>query len=161
MATKEDLEALARDSRQSHKLREKLMSQTAADDSTTLHRARAALTSLTGSHTTHNACIRSECAAGAGSLQRATEHKDRLIQFDRSSAARTKVIDDQTDYFNADANKCTHTHSFITPLTHSRWLTPEERAAIRARDARIKQAKDESRHAMTVTLDFAGRQGTY
>ncbi len=39
------------------------------------------------------------------SAEKAREHKDKLIQYDRTTAKRTKVIDDQTDYFNVDSNK--------------------------------------------------------
>ena len=48
VATKEHLEALARDSRKGQKLRDKLMAQPVADDSALLQRARAARSSLTG-----------------------------------------------------------------------------------------------------------------
>ena len=32
-------------------------------------------------------------------LQRAIEHKNRLLDYDRQSARRTEVIDDETDYY--------------------------------------------------------------
>jgi len=45
------------------------------------------------------------------SRQRAIEHKDKLLDFDRTSAKRTQVIDDESDYFN----------------TNSKWLNSEQR----------------------------------
>ena len=32
-------------------------------------------------------------------LQRAIDHKNRLLDYDRQSARRTEVIDDETDYY--------------------------------------------------------------
>lgn len=34
-----------------------------------------------------------------------TMRRERLLEFDRNAAQRTKVIDDEADYFNADGNK--------------------------------------------------------
>ncbi len=44
-------------------------------------------------------------------LNLAIEHKNRLIDFDRSSAKRTQVIDDELDYFN----------------TNSKWLSQNQK----------------------------------
>lgn len=46
-------------------------------------------------------------AAAAGSASAAAEAvalKDRLVGYDRASAARTTVLDDQSDFFEIDAN---------------------------------------------------------
>lgn len=45
------------------------------------------------------------------SLRKAIEHKNKLIDFDRTSAKRTQVIDDQSDYFN----------------TNSKWLSQKQK----------------------------------
>ncbi len=45
------------------------------------------------------------------SRQKAVEHKDKLLEFNRTSARRTQVIDDESDYFN----------------TNSKWLNSEQR----------------------------------
>jgi hypothetical protein len=47
-------------------------------------------------------------------LKQAIEHKNRLIDFDRSSAKRTQVIDDELDYFN----------------TNSRWLSQNQKTTL-------------------------------
>lgn len=47
-------------------------------------------------------------ASGSGGLSAAdaaaAEFKDRLVEYDRNSAKRTTVIDDQSDYFEIDTN---------------------------------------------------------
>jgi hypothetical protein len=47
-------------------------------------------------------------------LKKAVEHKNKLIDFDRTSAKRTQVIDDQSDYFN----------------TNSKWLSQKQKALL-------------------------------
>jgi hypothetical protein len=47
---------------------------------------------------------------------KAKEAKDRLVLFDRTSAQRTTVIDDQSDYFAIDSNQ---------------WLTADERSNLK------------------------------
>jgi hypothetical protein len=44
-------------------------------------------------------------------LDQAIQHKNKLIDFDRSSAKRTEVIDDEMDYFN----------------TNSKWLSQNQK----------------------------------
>lgn len=44
-------------------------------------------------------------------LQRAIDHKNKLLDYDRTSAKRTQVIDDESDYFN----------------TNSKWLNSNQR----------------------------------
>ena len=41
----------------------------------------------------------------------------------------------------------------------SRWLTHEQRAALKAKEGKLKEAKEAAKRTMTVTLDFAGRKG--
>lgn len=80
--------------------------------------------------------------SGDGSLDAALAHRDKLLHFQATSAARTRVLDDQADYF--------------TDSTSS-WLSPEERAAA-AKAAAAREAERNSRSkGMRVALDFAGR----
>ena len=48
------------------------------------------------------------------SLKKAIEHKNKLIEFDRTSAKRTHVIDDESDYFS----------------TNSRWLSQKQKTLL-------------------------------
>ncbi|KAI9556441.1 hypothetical protein GHT06_016229 [Daphnia sinensis] len=73
----------------------------------------------------------------------AMAHKEKLLEFDRTSEHRTRVIDDESDYFNADGNK---------------WLNPKQRDALRAKERELRESRHGSRRGMKVTLDFAGRQ---
>ena len=92
VCTNAELDTLHRDSRKSEKLREKLLSQGLPAAAAILDKARAL----------YQQGVAKE---GGENFHKAMEHKDRLIQYDRSSARRTKVIDDQSDYFNTDSNK--------------------------------------------------------
>lgn len=58
------------------------------------------------------------------------------------SARRTKVIDDESDYFQ----------------TNSTWLTSAERERLRKREEEISAQKHASRLSRKVTLDFVGRE---
>eukprot|EP00658_Telonema_sp_P-2_P028761 TRINITY_DN21989_c0_g2_i3.p1 TRINITY_DN21989_c0_g2~~TRINITY_DN21989_c0_g2_i3.p1 ORF type:complete len:421 (-),score=95.38 TRINITY_DN21989_c0_g2_i3:171-1433(-) len=91
-----------------------------------------------GKMTKHAKATVSESAA------KAAKHKDRLLEFQRNSAKRTSVIDDQCDWFeNADVNV---------------WLNQKEKDKAR----QIVQARTDKAEArkrqMRVTLDLAGRR---
>lgn len=94
----------------------------------------------------------------------AMAHKEKLLEFDRTrfdgsslrsrktvrnwnglsfdSEHRTRVIDDESDYFNADGNK---------------WLNPKQRDALRSKERELRESRHGSRRGMKVTLDFAGK----
>ena len=78
--------------------------------------------------------------SGGEAANRALAFKERLLDYDRSSAKRTTVIDDQVDYFASAASDA--------------WLSAEEKAEQRRR---LEQREDEKRRArseLRVTLDF-------
>lgn len=62
----------------------------------------------------------------------------------RFSVSRTKVIDDQSDYFDMDGN---------------RWLSKKEKLGLSKKEDEMRKKKYQQRHTrdITVTLDFAGR----
>jgi len=64
---------------------------------------------------------------------------------DVSSAKRTRVIDDESDYFATDSNQ---------------WLTSKQRDALRSKEAEMHAKRHASRRdrSRQVTLDFAGRR---
>ncbi|XP_065912822.1 activating signal cointegrator 1-like isoform X2 [Dysidea avara] len=76
-------------------------------------------------------------------LLQAQQHKDKLLNYDQTSSHRTKVIDDESDYFSVDAN---------------RWLSATERDALSRKEAELLEAKYRSRRDRKVVLDFAGRR---
>jgi len=51
----------------------------------------------------------------------ALAHKEKLLEYDRTSEHRTRVIDDESDYFNTGNN----------------WLAPKQRDQIRAREQEV------------------------
>ena len=75
--------------------------------------------------------------------QAAVDNKNRLLDYQANSAKRTQIIDDESDYFNVDTNK---------------WLTPEQREAMRRKKEELQQEKHKSRLDRKITFDFAGRK---
>ena len=75
--------------------------------------------------------------------QAAVDNKDRLLDYQANSAKRTQIIDDESDYFNVDSNK---------------WLTPEQREAMKKKKEELQQEKHRSRLHRKITFDFAGRK---
>lgn len=121
VCTREEQEILARNSKKSQKLYQKLLTQTIEGD--------------TG--------VKTESSAADEGLQKAIAHKNRLIEYDKSGVRRTKVIDDECDYFASDTN---------------RWLSKQERDALRKKEDELREKRHGSRRQMKITLDFAGRK---
>ncbi|XP_033226692.1 activating signal cointegrator 1 isoform X2 [Belonocnema kinseyi] len=67
---------------------------------------------------------------------------DRLLEFDRNSSQRTKVIDDESDYYQSN----------------SVWLSKTEKERLKKREDEIQAQKHRSRLDRKVALDFAGRE---
>lgn len=80
-------------------------------------------------------------AAISDSLQRAIDHKNKLLEFDKTSEKRTKVYDDESDYFS----------------TNSKWLSETDREKLQKREEELRQKRFE-RGPQKLTLDFAGRK---
>lgn len=96
-------------------------------------------------------------------LARALERKDRLLEYERSSAQRTVVYgnsflysfftrmnltdatlaDDQQDYFSVDS---------------STWLSPAEKKLLEKQQEELRRRKEEASKRTRVTFDFAGRR---
>jgi len=75
--------------------------------------------------------------------KKAVEHKNKLIEYDRNSAKRTQVIDDESDYFNSN----------------SRWLSKDQRQKLQVKEEEMREKKFGSRlNRNNFTFDFAGRQ---
>jgi len=75
--------------------------------------------------------------------QTAIENKERLLDYDANSAKRTQIIDDESDYFSVDSNK---------------WLTPQQREALKKKKEELQAEKHKSRLDRKLTFDFAGRK---
>ncbi|XP_055331473.1 activating signal cointegrator 1-like isoform X2 [Paramacrobiotus metropolitanus] len=79
-------------------------------------------------------------------LMKAEAQRDKLLEYDRTAAQRTRIIDDQADYYSE--------HAF---------MTKEEREAIRKKEAELRSQRFRSvlerKHNMS--LDFAGRQVSF
>ncbi|XP_052528385.1 activating signal cointegrator 1 isoform X1 [Tympanuchus pallidicinctus] len=128
VCTKEEQDILQRDSNKSQKLLKKLMA--GAESSGNLDAVSKDL------------LPRQEARLKAG-LEMAVRHKDKLLEFDRTSVRRTQVIDDESDYFATDSNQ---------------WLSKQEREALQKREQELQELRHASRLAKKVTIDFAGRQ---
>lgn len=77
--------------------------------------------------------------------EKALKHKNKLLEYDRTSVKRTQVIDDESDYFSTDGNQ---------------WLKENERTFLKKREEELRSLRHASRkdRKITCTLDFAGRR---
>jgi hypothetical protein len=81
-----------------------------------------------------------DSAAAAAAL------RDRLVRYDRESARRTTVLDDQEDHYaflDIDANP---------------WLTDEERTVLKQREREAQEAEEARRRRVVVSFDLLGRK---
>ncbi|XP_069382342.1 activating signal cointegrator 1 isoform X2 [Paralichthys olivaceus] len=120
VCTREEQEILQRDSNKSQKLRKKLMGDGGERD-----------------YLPHQ-----EAKMKAG-LEKALQHKDKLLEYDKNSVRRTQVLDDESDYFATESNQ---------------WLSPGEREKLRMKEEELRELRHASRKDRKITLDFAGRQ---
>ncbi|XP_072236203.1 activating signal cointegrator 1 [Leuresthes tenuis] len=120
VCTREEQEILQRDSNKSQKLRKKLM----------------------GDCGERELLPHQEAKMKAG-LEKAVQHKEKLLEYDRNSVRRTQVLDDESDYFATDSNQ---------------WLSPGEREKLRKKEEELRELRHASRKDRKITLDFAGRQ---
>ncbi|GAA0144247.1 transcription cofactor [Lithospermum erythrorhizon] len=67
----------------------------------------------------------------------------RLVDYDRNSAARTTVIDDQGDYYNVEDNT---------------WLSTEEKELLRKKREEIEEEERAKRNRVVMTFDLVGRK---
>ncbi|XP_067871445.1 activating signal cointegrator 1 isoform X2 [Heterodontus francisci] len=130
VCTKEEQEILVRDSNKSQKLLKKLMGTSGAE--------RAGNSDIFE----RDLLPHQEMVLKAG-LEKAVKHKDKLLEYDKTSARRTQVIDDESDYFAADSNQ---------------WLSKQEREALRKREEELRELRHASRQTKQFTIDFAGRK---
>ena len=69
-------------------------------------------------------------------------YKDRLLEYDKTCQQRTKVFDDESDYYRA-----------------TKWMSPVQAArAEEIEELQHKLKHPSKRGAVTVTLDISGRQ---
>ncbi|KFO80856.1 Activating signal cointegrator 1 [Cuculus canorus] len=128
VCTKEEQDILQRDSNKSQKLLKKLMA--GAESSGNLDAISKDL-------------LPQEEARLKAGLEMAVKHKDKLLEFDRTSVRRTQVIDDESDYFATDSNQ---------------WLSKQEREALQKREQELRELRHASRLTRKITIDFTGRQ---
>uniref|UniRef100_A0A8C5ALN7 Activating signal cointegrator 1 n=1 Tax=Gadus morhua TaxID=8049 RepID=A0A8C5ALN7_GADMO len=126
VCTRDEQEILQRDSNKSLKLRKKLMGS--------LH--------IKQKSSDRDYLPHQEARMNAG-LEKALQHKDKLLEYDKNSVRRTQVLDDESDYFATDSNQ---------------WLSPSEREKLRKQDEELRELRHASRKDRKITLDFAGRQ---
>ncbi|XP_068638758.1 uncharacterized protein [Aristolochia californica] len=67
----------------------------------------------------------------------------RLVDYDRNSAARTTVIDDQSDYYELEGNS---------------WLSPEEKELLKQKKEELEEADRARRKKVIMTFDLVGRK---
>uniref|UniRef100_A0A2K6EU69 Thyroid hormone receptor interactor 4 n=1 Tax=Propithecus coquereli TaxID=379532 RepID=A0A2K6EU69_PROCO len=128
VCTHEEQDILQRDSNKSQKLLKKLMSGIENSGKVDI--------------STKDLLPHQELRIKSG-LEKAIKHKDKLLEFDRTSIRRTQVIDDESDYFASDSNQ---------------WLSRLERETLQKREEELRELRHASRLSKKVTIDFAGRK---
>ncbi|XP_042496110.1 activating signal cointegrator 1 [Macadamia integrifolia] len=73
----------------------------------------------------------------------AEAYAKRLVEYDRNAAARTTVIDDQSDYYEFEGNS---------------WLSKEEKDLLKKKQQEIDEAESARRSKVVVTFDLVGRK---
>ncbi|KAG7560009.1 Zinc finger C2HC5-type [Arabidopsis thaliana x Arabidopsis arenosa] len=73
----------------------------------------------------------------------AEAYAKRLVEYDRNSAARTTVIDDQSDYYESES---------------SIWLSAEEKELVRKKREEIEEAERLKKSKVVMTFDLVGRK---
>ncbi|KAJ4801141.1 Activating signal cointegrator 1 [Rhynchospora pubera] len=73
----------------------------------------------------------------------AEEFAKRLVDYDRNSAARTKVIDDQSDYYEIEGNS---------------WLSTAEKEVIMKKQKEAEEAAEAKKKNVIITFDLVGRK---
>lgn len=73
----------------------------------------------------------------------AEAYAKRLVDYDRNSAARTKVIDDQSDYYDFEGNS---------------WLSGQEKELLKKKHEEIEEAEKAQKEKVIVTFDLVGRK---
>lgn len=77
----------------------------------------------------------------AADIQKAVAHKNMLLEFDRTSEKRTRVFDDESDYFSSN----------------SRWHSKSDREILQAKEKELLTKKYD-RSNMKVNIDLLGRK---
>ncbi|CAF1307978.1 unnamed protein product [Adineta steineri] len=75
-------------------------------------------------------------------IAQAVAFKNKLIEFDRTSAQRTQVIDDAADYFDSN----------------NKWLSKNQRTKLEKLQSQLNHQKNQKNQK--ITIDFAGRRVT-
>ncbi|XP_064123481.1 activating signal cointegrator 1 isoform X2 [Loxodonta africana] len=128
VCTREEQDILQRDSHKSQKLLKKLMSGTENSGKVDI--------------SPRDLLPHQESRIKSG-LEKAVKHKDKLLEFDKTSVRRTQVIDDESDYFATDSNQ---------------WLSKIERETLQKRQEELRELRHASRLSKKITIDFAGRK---
>ncbi|KAL6846578.1 hypothetical protein ACP4OV_024026 [Aristida adscensionis] len=73
----------------------------------------------------------------------AEAYAKRLVDYDRNAAARTKVYDDQSDYYEMEGNS---------------WLSSKEKSDLKKQQEDAQEAADKQKGKVVVTFDLVGRK---
>ncbi|KAG8440329.1 hypothetical protein GDO86_006181 [Hymenochirus boettgeri] len=128
VCTKEELDILQRDSNKSQKLKKKLLGNSE---------------SLVKFEVSAKDILPRQVTRQKEGLEKALQHRDKLLEYDKTSVRRTLVIDDESDYFSTDSNQ---------------WLSQAEREALRRKEQELQELRHASRLSRKITIDFAGRK---
>jgi len=136
VCTKQEREFMSQGTKKAEQLKRKLLS-----DLPPTHDPSSTQLSLVSGAVSRE--LPSKEAKLAEGLAKAQAHKDRLLEFDKTHTKRTKVIDDESDYYASGAGS---------------WLTKDQKAAVQKKEEELRAKRFGSRLDRKITFDFAGRQ---
>lgn len=144
VCTKEEGEFMNQGTKKAEQLRRKLLSDLPSNSSSSStplsHVGDAVFQKQQQQQQQHLPNKEAKIAEG---LAKAQAHKDKLLEFDKTHTKRTKVIDDESDYYASGAGS---------------WLTKDQKEAIQKKEEEARAKRFGSRLDRKITFDFAGRQ---
>lgn len=140
VCTKQEREFMNQGTKKAEQLRRKLLS----DLPPSLNSSSSTQLSLVSDAVTQKQpLLPNKEAKLAEGLAKAQAHKDTLLEYDKTHTKRTKVIDDESDYYASGAGS---------------WLTKDQKEAIQKKEEEAREKRFGSRLDRKITFDFAGRQ---
>jgi len=141
VCTKQEREFMNQGTKKADQLRRKLLSDLPPNSASSLN-SQLSLVSDAVTQQQHQLLPNQEAKMAEG-LAKAQAHKDKLLEFDKTHTKRTKVIDDESDYYASGAGS---------------WLTKDQKEAVQKKEEEARAKRFGSRLDRKITFDFAGRQ---
>lgn len=100
--------------------------------------------------------VTSTLATEDASLAAAIQHKNKLLDFDRNSTARTVVRDDDNEWFDTNRSTGRSGGELMNHVTYDTWLSPEENQRRMAIATEKAEKAAERKRGIRLQFDFTG-----